>query len=83
MKQISNKFQQGTLTILIAGNAFKLEQVGPAFSIFNPCPSLPSVATDDREQFQCLNIVLNDSKKKDSKWRDIAPLNKVFFVSCL
>ena len=37
MKQISNKFQQGTLTILIAGNAFKLEKVGPAFSIFNPC----------------------------------------------
>ena len=60
MKQISNKFQQGTLTILIAGNAFKLEKVGPAFSIFNPCPSLPPVATDDREQFQCLNIVLND-----------------------
>ena len=60
MKQISNKFQQRTLTILIAGNAFKLEKVGPAFSIFNPCPSLPPVATDDREQFQCLNIVLND-----------------------
>ena len=63
MKQISNKFQQGTLTILIAGNAFKLEKVGSAFSIFNPCPSLPPVATDDREQFQCLNIVLNDKTK--------------------
>ena len=23
-------------------------------------PSLPSVVTDDRKQFQCLNIVLND-----------------------
>ena len=22
---------------------------------FNPCPSLPSVATDDRKQFRCLN----------------------------
>ena len=60
MKQISNKFQQGTLTILIARNAFKLEKVGPAFSLFNPFPSLPPVATDDREQFQFLNIVLND-----------------------
>ena len=60
MKQISNKSQQGTLTILVAGDAFKLEKVGLAFSIFNPCPSLPPVATDDREQFQSLNVVLND-----------------------
>ena len=27
------------------------------FSSFNPCPSLPFVATDDRGQFQFLNIV--------------------------
>ena len=27
---------------------------------FNPCPSLPSVATDDRKQFQCLNVALNN-----------------------
>ena len=32
--------------------------VGPTFSRFNPCPSLPSIATNDRKQFQCLNIVL-------------------------
>ena len=26
---------------------------------FNPCPSLPSVETDDRKQFQCLNKFFN------------------------
>ena len=30
------------------------------FSSFNPCPSLPSVATDDKNQFRCINIVLNN-----------------------
>ena len=30
------------------------------FSNLNPCPSLPSVATDNRKQFQCINIVLNN-----------------------
>ena len=45
---------------MIAGNAFKLEKVCPTFASFDPCPSLPSVATDDRKQFQCVNIVLND-----------------------
>ena len=69
----------------------KLEKVGPTSSIFNPCPSLPSVATDDRKQFQWVNIVLNnktgpffwnsvDVKKrfsflKDSKYHNIAPLS--------
>ena len=33
--------------------ASKLEKIGPFFSSFNPFPSLPSVATDDRKQFQC------------------------------
>ena len=28
------------------------------FSSFDPCPSLPSFATDNRIHFQCLNIVL-------------------------
>ena len=32
---------------------------GPNFSSFNPFPSLPSVATDDRKQFQCREIVFN------------------------
>ena len=33
----------------LAGNLpLKLEKDGPAFSNFNPCPSLSSVARDDR-----------------------------------
>ena len=31
--------------ISFAGNALKLEKVGPTFPSFNPCPSLPSVCT--------------------------------------
>ena len=34
----------------------KLEKVGPTFSSFNPCPFLPSFETDDKEQFQYLNM---------------------------
>ena len=34
----------------------KLEEVGPTFSILNRCPSLPFVATDDRKQFESLNM---------------------------
>ena len=41
-----------------AGIAQRVQNVGPTVSSLNPCPSLPSVATDDRQQFQCLNIVL-------------------------
>ena len=40
--------------------ASKLEKIGPIFSSFNPFPSLSSVATDDRKQFQCRKIVLNN-----------------------
>jgi len=52
-----------TKTVFLAiygGIAFKLENFGPIFSSFNPSPSLPSVAIDDRKQFQCLIIVLNN-----------------------
>ena len=38
--------------------ASKLEKIGPIFSSFNPFPSLPSAATDDRKQFQCRKIYL-------------------------
>ena len=34
--------------------------IDPTFSSLSPCPSLPSVATDDRKQPQCLNMVLNN-----------------------
>ena len=43
------------ILVLFAGIALKREYVGPFFSSPNPCPSLPSIATDDRKhQFQCL-----------------------------
>lgn len=43
--------------------ALKLEKGGSRF--LNPCPSLPSVVSDDRNEFQCINIyvVLNNKKK--------------------
>ena len=44
MKKISNRFQQGAVNIII-------------LILF---PSLSSAETDDRQQFQCLNIVLNN-----------------------
>ena len=40
----------------------KLEKLGPILS-FNPFPSLPSVATDDRKQFQCRKIVFNNKTR--------------------
>ena len=48
------------LKAIFAGKAVKLEKVGPTLESFNRCPSLPSVATGDRKQFQYLTIVLND-----------------------
>jgi len=62
MKKISNEIHQGKLTIIIffvifENIASKLEKIGPIFSSFNPFPSLPSVATDDRKQFQSRKIV--------------------------
>ena len=39
---------------------FWQEQHFNIFSSFNPCPSLPSFATVDSKQFQCLSVVLND-----------------------
>ena len=57
MKKISDRFHKQSLTITMflvsfAGIALKLEKVGPTFSTFNPCSSLPSVASDDRKQFR-------------------------------
>jgi len=61
MRKISNEFYKGELTIIIflvifENIASKLEKIG-LFSSCNPFPSLPSVATDDRKQFQCFKIV--------------------------
>jgi len=59
MRKISNEVYQGELTIIIFLVIFeniapKLEKTGPIISSFNPFPSLPSVATNDREQFSFL-----------------------------
>ena len=39
--------------------ASNLEKIGPIFSSFNLFPSLPSVATDGRKQFQCSKTPLD------------------------
>ena len=64
-KTISNKFYQGTKTMIIffddfAGTALKLETGGPIFSSFNSLTSLPSVAKEDWKQFQGKTIVSNE-----------------------
>ena len=58
IKQISSQTTNYTDTFLVnfSGIALRLKKNGPMLSSFNPCLFLPSVATDDRKQFQCLNI---------------------------
>ena len=67
MKKISNKFNQRPLTVIrflvtFAGIliVLKLGKVGATFSSVSPCPYVPTVAIDHREQFQFLNMVLNN-----------------------
>ena len=65
--KISNELYHEEPTIIIflvifEDVASKLEKNGAIFSSFNPFPSLPSVATDNRKQFQCHNIVLNSKE---------------------
>ena len=68
MRKISNEVYRGELTIIIfllifENIALKLEKIGPIFSSFNPFPSLPSVATDGRKQFQWRKIVFNNKAR--------------------
>jgi len=68
MRKISNEVCRGELTIIIfllifENIASKLEKTGTLFSSFNPFPSLPSVATDDRKQFHCRKIVFNNKAR--------------------
>ena len=76
MRKISNKFYQGELTIInflviFEDMASKLEKIVPIFSSCNPFPSLPSVATDDRNQFQWRKIVLNNNSRPLFFWNSI------------
>ena len=50
-------------SVIFQDMALELEKIGPIFSRFNPFPSLPSVATDDRKQFQCRKIVFNNKTR--------------------
>ena len=50
--------------VIFAGTVLKLEQVGPTLSSFN---LYSSVATDERKQFQCLNIVLKKQTNKQKQ----------------
>ena len=70
VKKISHNFIRNHLShknflggILQPEMALKLE-VGPGVLSFNPRLFFPSVATDDRKQFQCLHIVLNQLNNK-------------------
>ena len=56
---------------IFTGIAFKLEKDGPTLSSFNPCPSLISMGIEDREQFECLHIVLNITKLDFYFWNSI------------
>ena len=59
-KQISSESTKHN-NFLGAGIALNLKLVsGPIPSSFNPYPSLPSVVTDDRKQFERLNIVIHN-----------------------
>ena len=50
------------------------------FSSFNPCPSLSSIATDDRKQFQWLDTVLNKKKKLDYYFRNSVAKTRCSFL---
>jgi len=68
MRKISNEVYRGELPIIIfllifENIASKLEKIGPIFSSCNPVPFLPSVATDNRKQFQCRKIVFNNKAR--------------------
>ena len=75
MKKISNKFHQGAkllITVLL------VIFVG---IVFNPCPFLPSVATDSRKLFQCQNIVLTlNSLEKDILSRFFSNLTQLIAI---
>jgi len=58
MRKISNELYPGELTTIIFLLIF--EDIASKFEKF---PSLPSVVTDDRKQFQCGKIVFNNKAR--------------------
>ena len=68
MRKISNDFYQGDQTKLIYLEIFEdlasnLKKSVPISIYFNPFPSLPSVTTGDREQFQCHMVASNNKTR--------------------
>ena len=66
--KISNEFYQRRLTIinfltLFGTRSTKTKKKLPIFSSFNPFPSMPSVVTGDRKQFQYIQIVFNNKTR--------------------
>ena len=62
------RFQMKGLTItnflrIFGTRSFKTGKNWQIFSSFNPLPSMPSVATGDRKQFQYIQIVLNNKTR--------------------
>ena len=48
---------------MILKTVSQLQKLGPIFSSFNPFPSLPSIQTDYRNQFQCQKIVFDNKTR--------------------
>ena len=49
--------------VFFVETASKLQTVGQTFSSFNPFPSLPSVATNDRKLNKSQNILLDNKPR--------------------
>ena len=59
IKEISSgrSTKQNYFLMIFVSISLKFKKSWPNFSNFNPYPSLPSVATNNRKQSRCLNIV--------------------------
>ena len=67
MMKTSYQFYQRGLTIInflriLEHITSKLEKIGQFFQV-NPSPSMPSIATGDKKQFQYLQIVFNNKTR--------------------
>ena len=49
-----------TFLAILSKQFQNLKKIGPIVSCFNPFPSLPSVTTDDSNQFQFSNMVFGN-----------------------